>query len=157
LVNRYAPLYFDVGARVASRHASRARSCSALSELNPWFSEEWIASLEKRIAKNESTAAVLGDIVKADQVAKVLASAPVQAAVTKSLLDFAKTKANTPNSTVVSGEEAKNLVESLQKSVSGAASDESASASKAEHKQAVTPIPKVGRPSEEPVYGLKAR
>lgn len=59
-----------------------------------------------------------------DQVAKVLASAPVQAAITKSLLDFAKTKAKTPNSTVVSGEEAKKLVESLQKSVSDAAGDE---------------------------------
>jgi hypothetical protein len=29
--------------------------------------------------------------------------------------------------------------------------------SKAEHKQAVTAIPKVGRPGKDPVYGLKAR
>jgi hypothetical protein len=58
-----------------------------------------------------------------EHLAKTLVSPPVQDAIKKTLLDFAKSKQNAAG-TVVSGEEAKKLVESLQKGVTGAAGDE---------------------------------
>ena len=57
------------------------------------------------------------------QVAAALTSAPVQDAIKKTLIDFAKSKAKTGD-TVVSGDEAKKLSESLQKGVTDAASKE---------------------------------
>ena len=61
-----------------------------------------------------------------EQLAKTLASAPVQDAIKKTLLDFAKNKSkgSAADGTVISGDEAKKLMESLKKGVTDAAGDE---------------------------------
>jgi hypothetical protein len=76
-----------------------------------------------------------------DQIASTLASAPVQDAIRKTLLDFLKTKMPT-NDSVVSGDDAKKLAESLEKSAADPATKQFLDKIKAtpEYKQLSTAI-----------------